>query len=110
MTAVHFNYMSRCDGWDTHAKNFDCLKGELLPLVDQGLSALVEDLAQRGRLDETLVVCMGEFGRTPTINAQAGRDHWGRCGAVVLAGGGVCGGAVVGSSDRHAAYPRSCPL
>jgi hypothetical protein len=109
LVAVHFNYMSKCDGWDTHGKNFECLKGELLPLLDQGLSALLDDLAQRGRLGETLVVCMGEFGRTPRVNAQAGRDHWGPCAAVVLAGGGVRGGQVVGSSDGHAAYPRDFP-
>jgi hypothetical protein len=110
MVGVHFNFMSKCDGWDTHAKNFECLKGELLPLLDQGLSALLDDLHQRGRLDETLVVCLGEFGRTPRINSNAGRDHWGACASVVLAGGGVRGGQVVGSSDRIAAYPRVCPL
>jgi Protein of unknown function (DUF1501) len=110
LVGVHFNFMSKCDGWDTHAKNFDCLKGELLPLLDQGLSALLDDLHQRGRLDETLVVCLGEFGRTPRINANAGRDHWGACASVVLAGGGVRGGRVVGASDRIAAYPKDCPL
>jgi uncharacterized protein (DUF1501 family) len=78
--------------------------------LDEGLSALVEDLAQRGLLDETLVVCMGEFGRTPRINAQAGRDHWGDCAAVGLAGGGVRGGQVVGASDKIAAYPSEHPL
>ena len=83
---------------------------ELLPLLDEGLSALVDDLAQRGTLDETLVVCMGEFGRTPKINAQGGRDHWGDCASVVLAGGGVKGGQVVGASDRIAAYPSEYPL
>src|SRR5207248_4609499 len=77
MTAVHFNEMTVCDGWDTHAKNFEALRGELLPMLDQGLSALLEDLEQRGLLETTLVVCMGEFGRTPRITAQAGRDHWG---------------------------------
>jgi hypothetical protein len=110
LVGIHFNYMSRCDGWDTHSKNFDCLKDELLPLLDQGLSALLEDLHQRGRLEETLVVCMGEFGRTPRINAQAGRDHWGSCGSVVLAGGGVRGGQVVGASDKIAAYPSVYPV
>jgi hypothetical protein len=110
LVAIHFNHMSRCDGWDTHSKNFDCLKGELLPLVDQGLSALLEDLAQRGRLEETLVVCLGEFGRTPRINGAAGRDHWGHCASVLWAGGGVAGGQVVGSSDKIAAYPRELPV
>jgi len=102
--------MTKCDGWDTHANNFECLKGELLPLLDQGLSALLEDLAARGMLEETLVVVMGEFGRTPTINAQAGRDHWGECASVLFAGGGVRGGTVVGASDRTAAYPVASPV
>jgi uncharacterized protein DUF1501 len=108
--AVHFNHMSKCDGWDTHANNFECLKGELLPLLDQGLSALLQDLADRGLLDETLVVVMGEFGRTPKINASAGRDHWGECASVVLAGGGVRGGTVVGASDGTGAYPVEQPV
>jgi hypothetical protein len=76
-----------------------------LPSLDQGYSALIEDLSQRGLLDETLVAMMGEFGRTPKINAQAGRDHWGPCQSVVLAGGGIRGGQVYGASDRQAAYP-----
>jgi len=109
IVALHFNYMSKCDGWDTHKQNFTCLEGELLPLVDQGLSALLDDLSERGRLEETLVVVMGEFGRTPRINADAGRDHWGRCASVLLAGGGVRGGQVLGSSDRIGAMPASDP-
>ncbi len=103
--AVHFNYMSLCDGWDTHAKNFPCLKDELLPLLDEGLSALLDDLSGRGLLDETLVVTMGEFGRTPKVNEQGGRDHWGSCASVVFAGGGTRGGTVVGASDKMGAYP-----
>jgi hypothetical protein len=105
MVAVHFNYMTRCDGWDTHSKNFECLKGELLPLLDQGLSALLDDLDQRGKLEETLVVCMGEFGRTPKINSAAGRDHWGHCSSTILAGGGIRPGQVYGASDKSGAYP-----
>jgi len=107
---IHFNYMSKCDGWDTHKNNFGCLKNELLPLLDRGLSALLDDLAARGLLDETLVVVMGEFGRTPKINADAGRDHWGSCGSVVLAGGGLERGIVVGGSDKIGAYPTSQPV
>jgi hypothetical protein len=103
--AVHFNYMSLCDGWDTHAKNFPCLKDELLPLLDEGLSALLDDLAIRGLLKETLVVTLGEFGRTPKVNDQGGRDHWGPCASVVFAGGGIQGGRLVGASDRIGAYP-----
>jgi hypothetical protein len=107
MVAIHFNEMTVCDGWDLHSKNFDALQNELLPMVDQSLSALLEDLEQRGRLNETLVVVMGEFGRTPRINKNAGRDHWGECSSTLLAGGGIRGGQVYGSSDKHAAYPAS---
>lgn len=110
MVAVHFNEMTNCDGWDTHSKNFEACKTELLPMLDQSLSALLEDLDQRGKLDETVVVCMGEFGRTPKINANAGRDHWGECSSTLLAGGGIRGGQVLGSSDKHAAYPASHPV
>jgi hypothetical protein len=77
-----------------------------LPSLDQAYSALLEDLAARGLLDETLVVIVGEFGRTPKINATAGRDHWGMCQSVVLAGGGVRPAQVYGSSDKIAAYPK----
>jgi len=107
MVSIHFNEMTVCDGWDTHSKNFDALKSELLPMVDQSLSALLEDLDQRGRLQDTLVVCLGEFGRTPKINANAGRDHWGDCSSALLAGGGIRGGQVLGASDRLGAYPVS---
>jgi hypothetical protein len=110
MIAVHFNEMTVCDGWDTHAKNFEVLETELLPYLDQGLSALLDDLQQRGLLEQTLVVVMGEFGRTPRINKNSGRDHWGSCQSVLLAGGGIRGGRVFGSSDRIAAYPASDPV
>jgi hypothetical protein len=107
---VHFNHMTKCDGWDTHQKNFEALKDELLPLTDQGVSALVEDLDERGMLDETLVVVMGEFGRTPKINAGGGRDHWGSCSSVLFAGGGMRGGNLVGASDRICAFPGELPV
>jgi hypothetical protein len=110
MIAVHFNEMTVCDGWDTHSKNFEALQGELLPMLDRSLSALLEDLDQRGRLADTLVLCLGEFGRTPKINAAAGRDHWGDCSTTLLAGGGIRGGQVYGSSDRIAAFPKSDPV
>lgn len=110
MTAVHYNEMTICDGWDTHSKNFHGLETELLPMLDQSLSALLEDLEQRGLLEQTLVVVMGEFGRTPRINRDAGRDHWGLCQSVLLAGGGIQGGRVHGSSDRIGAYPASDPV
>jgi hypothetical protein len=105
LVAVHFNEMTVCDGWDTHSKNFEALQTELLPMLDQGVSALLEDLDSRGQLDETLVVCQGEFGRTPKINTNAGRDHWGPCSSTLLAGGGIRGGIVHGASDAIGAYP-----
>ncbi len=101
--------------WDTHSRNFIDLKERLMPPADQAFSALLDDLAERGLLDETLVVWTGEFGRTPRVgqrNSDAGagadgRDHWPGCFSAVLAGGGIGGGQVYGSSDRHAAYPAS---
>jgi hypothetical protein len=92
--------------WDTHAKNAEHLKNHLMPIMDLAYSALLEDLALRGLLDSTLVVWMGEFGRTPKINANAGRDHWGPVFSAALAGGGVKGGQLIGSSDKNAAYPK----
>src|SRR5262249_61772972 len=78
--------------------------------TDAACASLVEDLSERGLLDETLVVMAGEFGRTPRFNGNGGRDHWPHCFSVVLAGGGVRGGQVCGSSDRIGAYPTSCPV
>ena len=91
--------------WDTHSRNFYELKDRLMPSVDRPIAALLEDLENTGLLEETLVVWNSEFGRTPKINTNAGRDHWGRCNSVVMAGGGVPGGQVFGASDRQAAYP-----
>jgi hypothetical protein len=91
--------------WDTHGQNTNALK-QLMPVMDRTYSALLEDLAERGLLDETLVIWMGEFGRTPRLNGGGGRDHWGPVFSVALAGGGIKGGQVYGSSDRIAAYPR----
>jgi hypothetical protein len=96
--------------WDTHGSNFKTLKNTLLPPTDRGLSALLCDLENRGLLDETLVVWMGDMGRTPKINREAGRDHWSFCYSVVMAGGGVRGGQVYGASDRSAAYPSTNPV
>ena len=96
--------------WDTHDHNFRNLKNTLLPPLDQGLSALLNDLQERGLLDETLVIWMGDMGRTPRVNANAGRDHWSFCYSIVLAGGGVLPGQVFGSSDRSAAYPSTNPV
>lgn len=96
--------------WDSHQNNFGRLKNDLLPPADQAFSTLIEDLGTRGLLDSTLVVGLGEFGRTPRINKEAGRDHWPDCFSVVLAGGGIKGGAVYGASDRIGAYPAADPV
>ncbi len=97
--------------WDTHGDNFNQLKNRLMPPADRGFSALLDDLAERGLLDETLVVWVGEFGRTPRINAaNSGREHWPRCFSAALAGGGIRGGQVHGASDHWAAYPASDPV
>lgn len=96
--------------WDTHGQNFTQLKERLLPQVDQPLATLFDELASRGLLDETLVLWTSEFGRTPRINGNAGRDHWGGCNSVWLAGAGVAGGTVYGASDRHAAFPAADPV
>ena len=96
--------------WDTHDHNFRNLKDTLLPPMDQGMSALLNDLHDRGMLDETLLIWMGDMGRTPRINANAGRDHWSFCYSIVMAGGGVKPGQVYGSSDRSAAYPSTNPV
>jgi len=97
--------------WDTHGDNFNHLKNRLMPPADQGFSALLDDLATRGLLDETLVVWVGEFGRTPRINkANSGREHWPHCYSAVLAGAGVRGGAIYGASDRWAAHPANDPV
>ena len=96
--------------WDTHANNAGRLRDVLCPQFDRAFAALLEDLASSGRLDETLVVVMGEFGRTPRINANGGRDHWGSVFSVALAGGSVPGGAVIGSSDAQGAMPADRPI
>jgi hypothetical protein len=93
--------------WDTHAQNADRLLDVLCPQFDVGFTALIEDLHQRGLLSETLVVTIGEFGRTPKINGNAGRDHWGHVFSFVLAGAGISGGQVYGSSDNIGAHPRT---
>src|SRR5262249_25565509 len=93
--------------WDTHGRNFEELKNRLMPSVDRPVAALLEDLASSGMLEDTLVIWNSEFGRTPNVNANAGRDHWGPCNSVVMAGGGVPGGQVFGATDEKAAYPVS---
>jgi len=97
--------------WDTHGSNFKKLKGTLLPQFDAACSSLVSDLAERGLLERTLVVVMGDFGRSPRINASdGGRDHWNYCYSLMLMGGGVRGGFVYGASDKIGAFPARDPL
>lgn len=104
-------------GWDTHANNFNCLKDYLLPEFDRGFSALLEDLAQRGLLADTLVLLTSEMGRKPQVGDPrsggrfgAGRDHWTACMSVLMAGGGIQGGRTYGKTDAHAAYPAENPV
>ncbi len=96
--------------WDSHNKNFHMLETYHLPMLDRVGSALLSDLDERGLLDDTLVVIMGEMGRTPRVNRRAGRDHWPQCGFALLAGGGVKRGLVYGKSDKHAAFPAENPV
>jgi len=103
MITVNWSKLN-ADQWDTHAKNYPRLR-TMLPPFDQALATFLEDLDTRGLLDSTLVLCLGEFGRTPKINKDAGRDHWPDCYSMLLAGGGIARGQVFGASNRSAAYP-----
>ena len=96
--------------YDMHENNFGMLKDENLPILDAAYPALIQDLDERGLLDSTLVVVMGEMGRSPKVNAKAGRDHWPQCGFSLLTGGGVKSGMVHGATDKHAAYPSRDPV
>ena len=96
--------------WDNHGNIFPTLKDRLLPPLDKGLAALLADLEERGMLEDTFVVLIGEFGRTPKVNNKAGRDHWGPCFSALFAGGGVQGGRVIGESDPHGGYPVKKPF
>ncbi len=97
-------------GWDVHFNCFPSLKADLIPPADQAFYALVTDLEQRGLLDSTLVIMMGEMGRTPRVNAQAGRDHWSMAQCILFAGGGTKPGQIIGSTDAQAAAPTSDPV
>jgi hypothetical protein len=105
-----YDFKQQGQNWDAHFKCANQHKTHLLPQADLSLSALIEDLDTRGLLDSTLVVAMGEFGRTPKINGDGGRDHWPDCYTVLLAGGGVQGGTVFGASDKNGAYPAADPV
>ena len=96
--------------FDSHGRIYHHYPKRLLPPTDRALYGLFTDLSERGLLEETLVVVMGEFGRTPRINRKAGRDHWAQCQSILLAGAGITGGSVHGKSDRFAAYPVSDPV
>jgi hypothetical protein len=101
--------IGRVQTWDNHSKLFPTLKNRLLPPLDQGVAALLDDLDSSGLLDETLVMMLGEFGRTPKVNTKQGRDHWGPCFFAMFAGAGVRGGQVIGKSDDIGAYPVTTP-
>jgi hypothetical protein len=109
---VYWHYEGPDDSpvWDTHWNNFRHLRERLAPPADQALAALLADLADRGLLDETLVLCLGEFGRTPKVNGKAGRDHWPHVANALAAGAGVPGGTVVGASDSQGAFPAHTPI
>jgi hypothetical protein len=96
--------------WDTHGKNFESLKTRLLPQLDAAVGSLIADLEVRGMLQRTLVVVMGEFGRSPKVNPAAGRDHWNYCYGLMMAGGGVRGGHIFGASDKIGGRPSSNPV
>ena len=105
-----YDFRQQGQNWDSHANNFAEHKDRLLPPADRAYAALIEDLDERGLLDSTLVVALGEFGRTPKINGNAGRDHWPDCYSITLAGGGIRGGTVFGASDQLGAYPALDPV
>jgi uncharacterized protein (DUF1501 family) len=96
--------------WDTHYDNFNVLKNDLLPHLDTGLTALLTDLHERGLNQKTLVLVMGEFGRTPRVNKDAGRDHWGPSNCILLSGGGIAGGIAVGTTNEHGEKPAENPV
>jgi uncharacterized protein (DUF1501 family) len=96
--------------WDTHEDNFELMKNKLLPPMDRAVSTLLDDLHERGLLDTTLVAILSEFGRTPRINRNAGRDHWPNVFSVMLTGGGIKPGIVLGSSTRDGDLPRDRPV
>ncbi len=97
-------------GWDTHGKNFTTLRNTRLPILDKGVSNLIQDLRDRSMLDDVTIVVWGEFGRTPKINSNAGRDHWSRVMSVLLAGGGMNNGQVIGASDPRGGEPADRPV
>lgn len=106
---ISVHYCRRPPGWDTHGRHFDAMKASLCPTLDRAFTALVNDLEGRGLLDSTLVWINSEFGRTPRVNGNAGRDHWPWVYSLAMAGGGIAGGVCLGASDAIAAYPTRDP-
>jgi hypothetical protein len=112
LVSVYWHYEGPDDSpvWDTHQNNFRHLRERLMPPTDGAVASLLSDLAGRGLLDDTLVVCMGEFGRSPRVNRHGGRDHWPFVQSILLVGAGIQGGSVYGSSDRSGAHPAELPV
>lgn len=112
LVTVYWHYEGPDDSpvWDTHANNFPHLRNRLAPPTDVALAALLTDLAERGLLEDTLLVCLGEFGRSPHVNPQGGREHWPQCQSVLLAGAGIRGGGTYGASDRIGNLPADLPV
>lgn len=112
LAAVYWHYEGPDDSpvWDTHQNNFPHLRQRLMPPTDAAFAALLSDLDQRGLLEDTLVVCMGEFGRSPQINQHGGRDHWSAAQSIVFAGAGIQAGSIYGATDRDGGYPAENPV
>jgi arylsulfatase A-like enzyme len=112
LVTVYWHYEGPEDSpvWDTHQNNFPHLRDRLAPPTDRAVSALLDDVAARGLLDDTLVIVMGEFGRTPRVNKHGGRDHWAGAQSILLAGAGLPAGAIYGSTDRDGGLPAERPV
>jgi hypothetical protein len=112
LVTVYWHYEGPDDSpvWDTHENNFPHLRNRLAPPTDAAISALLDDLASRGLLEETLVIVMGEFGRSPKINSKGGREHWPQVQSILLAGAGIRAGEVYGASDREGGLPAEFPV
>ncbi len=112
LVTVYWHYEGPDDSpvWDTHENNFPHLRNRLVPPADAAIAAVLRDLSDRGLLGETLVVVLGEFGRSPKVNGKGGRDHWPHAQSILLAGAGIQGGSVFGSTDPEGGYPATCPV